>query len=293
MPYKRKYKYPKNSYKNKNNTKRKWRQQKLAVGTVAKIAKRVANFQIQKKLEPKWTNLLLGTPSTTLDGRDITCCSYRSGIYSVSQSPTGFLTSAIQLRSQHHPQTFPVTSNGPAQPILSGKETRVGDTIEMTALLVQGYFKLGANLDNATVRVSLAHACATIQDPAFLLPDVNGMQIRRTIDNTEELNILKNKYFTINHNAGGNDREKRLNFKIYFKFKKPRRIRYNEGQNTAFPINQNSYQDHRYYLIVKSDVPDPNPNGGLNPNTPNAQLDQVLSNSLQFYARWTAYYKDA
>ena len=301
MPYKKRYR----KKFRKKRVRKKWRQQKVSVGTIAKIAKKVSNMQIRKKQEPKFSNIRLGVQATTLDGRDITCMVFRSGLYQVNQQPSGFLSSFNQLLNQNHPQTYPEqVEAAPSTAVRSGKETRQGDTIELTGLALQGYFLLGGGVNNATIRVSLCSAEQTLSEPVFLLPDVNGMQIRRTIENTEQLNVIRSRYITMNHSAGGVrlpqdptdplvNSTRRYNFKMYHRFKRPQRIRYNEGQNSAFPISLASYMDKRYYIIFKSDIPDPSPSGGLPTNIPNSDLLPTLNQGVQFYGRWTAYYRDA
>lgn len=287
-------KFYKKRRRRRQNKKKKWRQQKVSIGTIQKIAKTVATYQIKKKLEPKWSNLQLGFPQSAYNADPIKCLLFKSGLYKITQGPGigGTLQSANMSRSQHHPQTVPTELSPVTTAILSGVNRREGETIEMTGLSVKGLFIQGSECPSVTVRISLCVASETLLQPVALLPQIDFMTIRRSIDDTEKLNVIKT--WEINFNKTADTTERRRQFGFYHRFKKGRRIRYNENQALVFPgISEASYQDTRYYLVMYSDHPDEDPLGGIPTGIPNGQYETVMSRNLQFYGSFNCYYRDA
>lgn len=275
----------------KRNTKRKWRQQKVSIGTIQKIARQVSTYQIKKQAEPKWSNLQLGFPNADIQGKPITCLVFKSGLYKVSSGVPGFLQCSIMLRSQHHPQTVPLAVAGAVgAPIDTGPHKRIGETINMTGLALKGMFIQGSTALSQTVRISLCTAKCTLPDPRQLLPNLDFMTVRRNIDDTEKLNVVKTWELNFNQTAATEPRRRPFSFYV----KLNQRFRYNDDQSTQFPgIQETAYQDKRYYLVMYSDVPDEAPGGGIPLNIPNNQLNQVQQRNIQFYGRFTAYYRDS
>lgn len=274
-----------------------WRQQKLAVNTVKKIAKAVTRLEMQKKTEPKFSINVLGQPAPTLIQENFSCVLYRSGLYLITlNGPATFLQGTNMLKLQHHPQTVPTFNLGTGlggATIESGPRTRIGDTIEMTGLDVSGYITLGKTLEHATVHIGLYKADQTLVNGVVpLLPKLSGMQIRRQIDFTEVPNKIVSKTFTINHSA--NSTSTRRKFQLYHRFKKSRRVKYNDGQTSDQTINEARYMDDRYYLVMYSDRPDLQITGGIPPNQiVAADYKQYLDDNVQFIGRYTAYYRDS
>lgn len=292
MPFTRKRKF--NGKRRQTNKRRKWRQQKVAIGTIQKIAKRVANMQIEKKLEPKWSNLQLGFPNTAITGKPLRCVIFKSGVYKVGPGlpPSTFLFGALMNRSMHHPQTVPLELSPTTTAIESGAYRRQGDTIEVKGLSLKGMFIQGSECPSVTVRVSLCSAQETLPNPVALLPQLDWMTVRRSIDDTEKLNVLKT--WELNFNQTADETERRRPFSFYHRFKSGKRIRYNENQALVYPgISETSYQDTRYYLVVYSDLPDESPTGGIPSNIPNAQLQDVLARNVSFQGAFNCYYRDA
>lgn len=73
MPYRRTYT---NKYKRKNRIKKKWRQQKLAVGTVQKIAKDIAKKLDQQKIQYFYSNIFFAKDGYTWDSVNAICPSH-------------------------------------------------------------------------------------------------------------------------------------------------------------------------------------------------------------------------
>lgn len=273
----------------------KWRQQKLAVGTVQQIAKEVTRLEMQKGIEPKWTINKLGVPERNITQNPFRCIILKTGLWLLGQTtganPT--LTSTQQLALQHHPQTTPsyqIGTGAAGQPIESGPRTRTGDTIAMTGLDVSGYIELGKDLSNAAVHIGLYKADQEL-DAVVLLPDLNEFKIRRQIDNSERPNKISSRTMVLNHRSA--DHGTRRKFQLYHRFKKPRRVKYNDGQTSDQTINQARYQDDRYYLVAYSDVPDEVTSGGIAAGQPASDYQSVLDKNVSFWGRFTAYYRDA
>lgn len=251
----------------------------------------MTQLELQKNSEPKFTINVLGKPAQTIIDRDRVCIIYRSGLYRIDPDIANVnLVSGNQIRLQHHPQTVPTYQIGAAagSVIESGPRTRVGDTIEMTGLDICGYLTLGKGLANATVHIGLYKADVTV-NTVPLLPRLDAMTIRRQHDFTEVPNKITSRTFTLNHSANGT--ATRRKFQIYHRFKKPRRVKYNQGQTSDQTINEARYMDDRYYLVMFSDTPDEVVGGGIGIH-PVAQLQQLLDKNITFYGRYTAYYRD-
>lgn len=290
MPYQKK----KSKRRRRSN---KWRQQKLAVGTVQKIARRVAKFQIQKQEEPKFSvNLLGGRPANNISDV-VRCIVTRSGLFEVAPTPTtGFLSNVQQYRIQIHPITYPYDvvqgQAGQVEKVTTGYGMRAGNTIMLKGLGLKGYLCLGKDCPNARVHVGIYSSENNLTDPQTFLPELDGMQLRREIDTTEKLNGTKVKRtYTLNHRA--NDQEVKIPINMYLPVNK--RIKYGKNQpdRDAGVMSQIYFDDLRYYLIMYSDAKDSVLAGGIASNIPNNQQQQVYDAHPTFYGRWTAYYRDA
>lgn len=286
---------PRKTYRRRRKNKGKWRQQKLAVGTVQKIARRVANMQIAKKEEPKYTVAILGgRPANVMS--DVTrCIVTRSGLFEISPGAQN-LQNIPQNLIMHHPITYPteVDTQGQAglKKVVSGAGRREGDTIILKGLGLKGYLCLGKSCPNARVHIGIYKSENNINDPQLLLPELDGFQLRREIDTTEKLNGTKcQKTYTLNHRA--NEQEVKIPVNMYLPVNK--RIKYGKNQPVASAgvMQQIWYDDLRYLLVMYSDAKDMVLTGGI-PNTlPNSDLDKVLDTHPTFYGRWVAYYRDA
>lgn len=175
--------------------------------------------------------------------------------------------------------------------VASGAGFRVGDTVHLKGIAVKGYLLLGPNCPNARVYMGFHTAEEQLNNPSAYLPRLDGMQLRRNIADTEKLNGTSvTKMFTLNHRAS--DEEIKIPINMYLKVDK--RVRYNLNQIPGTPINEIWYMDRRWYFVCYSDVPnDSTLQGGIAPNTPNAQLQQTLDRFPQFYGSFRAYYRDA
>ena len=278
----------------------KWRQQKLAVGTVQKIARQVAKFEIKEKEEPKFSLVLLGGSAANSASQPVRCIITKSGLYQMTPLNTGFLSNFTQTPIQHHPITYPSETDlqgqaGAKLKLTSGAGYRIGDTVNLTGIGLKGFLCLGKNCPNAQVYAGFHKAEQTIDEPINFLTTLDGMEIRRQINNAEKLNGTKvRKRWSLNHRA--NDQEVKIPVNMYLPLNK--RIRYDRNQpdRDSGNMSQDVYDDLRYYLVMYSDVPDevlPQAGGGVGPQVPNAQQQDVYDRFPTFYGRWTAYYRDA
>lgn len=285
---------PRRRYSKKSRLKRKWRQQKVSVGTIAKIAKKVATYEIKKKEEPKFSLNILGSPPVDSASLPTRCVITKTGLYEISpNAATGSLDSIWQQRVQHHPQTQPLLDDQGAggTQVLSGFGTRVGDTVELKGIAVKGYLLLGKECENARIYMGFHSAEQQLNNPSAYLPRLDGMQLRRNIADTEKLNGTKvSKMFTLNHRA--QDEEVKIPVNMYLPINK--RVRYNLNQTPGTPMNEIWYMDKRYYFVCYSDTPNGSTvQGGIAPGIPNAQLQQTLDKFPQFYGSFRAYYRDS
>lgn len=279
------------------NAKRKWRQQKLAVGTVQKIARRVAKMQIEKQEEPKFAVNLVGGLAANTTSLPTRCIITKSGLYHILPGPAANLLNISNEPLQNHPMTYPFETDLTGQTgvnlkVNTGKGYREGDTIVLKGIGLKGYMCLGKDIANARVYAGFHKAEQTIVNPQGYLPELDGMVVRREIDSTEKLNGTKeSKTWTLNHRA--NDQEIKIPVNLYLKVQK--RIRYNKNQpdKDAGVMDQIWYEDLRYYLVMYSDCPDDVLTGGIPNNIPNANMQQILDRFPTFYGRFTAYYRDS
>lgn len=274
----------------------KWRQQKLAIGTVQKIARRVAKMQIAKQEEPLFSSNILGGRAGNNTEDTVRCVVTRSGLFEIAPGLTNLL-SINNAPVQHHPQTFPyqlfVPPSGVPQTlsVQSMNRFRAGRSIHLKGLAVKGYLCLGKDMGNARVHLGIYSSEDTLVNPQGYLPELDGIQMRRDIPDTEKLNGTKAKTtITLNHRA--NDQEVKIPVNLYLKVDK--RITYNPKQTTSTPaMDELWYEDKRYYLIIYSDTKDDILSGGIASNIPNAQLQATLDRFPTFYGRFTAYYRDS
>lgn len=287
-------------YRRKGRGKRKWRQQKLAIGTVQKIARQVAKYEIKEKEEPKFSLVLLGGTAANSASLPVRCIITKSGLYQMTPLNTGFLSNASQTSIQHHPITYPsetalVGQQGQRLKLDSGANYRIGDTINLTGVGLKGFLCLGKDCQNAQVYCGIHKAEQTIDTPIDFMTTLDGMEIRRQINNAEKLNGTKAvKRWSLNHRA--NEQEVKIPVNMYLSLNK--RIRYDRNQpdRDAGNMSQDMYDDLRYYLVFYSDVPDevlPAAGGGVGPAVPVADQQAVYDRFPTFYGRWTAYYRDA
>lgn len=274
----------------------KWRQQKLAVGTVQKIARRVAKYQIQELEEPKFSvNLLGGRPGNNTEDV-VRCIITRSGLFEVAPQATGFLSNTAQYPIQIHPITYPYDvvqgQAGQVEKVTTGYGMRAGNTIMLKGLGLKGYLCLGKDCANARVHVGIYKSENNLTDPQSFLPELDGMQLRREIDTTEKLNGTKCKRtYTLNHRA--NENEVKVPINLYLPVNK--RIKYGKNQpdRDSGVMSQIYFDDLRYYLIMYSDRKDTVLAGGIGNTVVNADQTQIYDSHPTFYGRWTAYYRDA
>lgn len=273
----------------------KWRQQKLAVGTVQKIARRVAKFQIAKQEEPKYTVTILGGRPANVTTDVTRCIITRSGLFEISPGAVN-LQNIPQVGIQHHPITYPtnVDTTGQAgdKKVFSGAGRREGDTIMLKGLGLKGYLCLGKSCPNARVHIGFYKSENSLTDPQNLLPELDGFQLRREIDTTEKLNGTKaGKTYTLNHRA--NEQEVKVPINMYLPVNK--RIKYGKNQPVVSTgvMSQIYYDDLRYYLVMYSDAKDQVLTGGIATTLPNSDLQKVIDTHPTFYGRWVAYYRDA
>ena len=211
---------------------------------------------------------------------------------------TGFLSNESLTVRQHHPITYPaqtplVGAQGAQLKLNSGQGFRIADTINLTGIGLKGYLCLGKDCDNAQVYAGIHKAESTLTNPIEFLPPLDGMVVRRSINNAEKLNGTKaTKRWSLNHRA--NDQEVKIPVNMYLPLNK--RIRYDRNQpdTDQGTMSQSVYDDLRYYLVMYSDVPDEAlPGGGVGPQVPIAQQQDVYDRFPTFYGRWTAYYRDS
>lgn len=265
---------PKRFYRNK---KRKWRQQKLSIGTIEKISKRIALHQIQKQEEPKFTLLTIGAFAAT--GPPIGNIIARDGQYN---GLTG-----IYLNNDYFAPHTVKTIVSPANPIEvpTGRGTRLGDSVELVGIALRGTLVYPSQMDTGCrVRMTIFKAdgpqgknlneyqtCIDLDDNS------------RMINDSEEISKVKEKHWLLNHKTGS--QTSKYNVNMYVRFKKPKRIRYNETVVNPAACSLLDFQDTKYRLSLTSDVP---PQAFVSP-VPAAVRNQYP----QFYGQWTCYYRDS
>lgn len=272
MPFKKRRRY-------RRNNRAKWRQQKLAVGTVQKIAKRVAIYQMQKKEEPKFTLLTIG--SFPQDAAPIGDMLTMRGRYEG--------TSGLYLNNDmFHPFTVrpPVITTGAVQTVDSGRGTRIGDTVNLTGIALKGTLVFPKEIDHGVrVSISIYRADSVLSQDLYKYEfDLNNETNTRMIDDSEKIHKVAQKSWLLNHTSGSQTIKR--NVSMYIKFKNGKRIRYNEDLVHAQGCSLLDFQDTRYLCSMRSDVNGPAIfSDPVNANTRNAYP--------QFYGKWVCYYRDS
>lgn len=291
-------KFTKKKFTRKSRTRKKWRQQKLSVGTVAKIAKKIANFQIQKKAEPKYSLVQIGDAAPNFGSNPNPYLLMKSGAYKLNPGPVNLNSANLNLVG-FHPQTIQPQAGGGV--IDTSHGTRNGDTIQLKRVAFSGTLVLPSGCPNARVHIGIYSAKSTQNNPRAKLPDADFMTMRRSIDDFQELNHVVSKTWVVNKTAGSSIENpgavqnpffegqiRKINFNLT-KYFKNRRIRYDEDANNTIPIQ--NFSDLRYYLVMYSDVPDPSTNGGIG-QQPNANITRLQNNYPLVYGKWLSYYRD-
>lgn len=293
-----------------NNKKTGWRQQKVSINTIKKIATSISKYQDRKSQEPKYSLVPLGTIPTDFTGLPNPYIIMNSGAYKLTVGPQNINVQDLNLIA-HHPQTTqPVPVQGAA--INTSDSTRIGDTIRLTRLSCTGTIVLPQGCEDTKIHIGIYSSKSLQLNPRSKLVDANNMTSRRAIEDFQELNHVASKTFIMRHNIGaqvqtngwtyqqlpqgfpaaefkGSFTKKAFSLQVKFKGA-GKRVRYN--QDSTQILAGQDYADLRYYLVMYSDRQSLNINGGIGIQ-PVASLNKILNEYPSFYGKWTAYYRDA
>lgn len=265
----------------RQNKKAKWRQQKLAVGTIEKIARRVANIEIDKDLEAKWATLMVGDGGNS-DTAPLPVLVTTRGMFDAvngvdfSNSYFAPRTALQQTLTQGHPR-----------PIDAGEGFRIGDEVTVKGLSFKGLLKMPAACAHAQVTVKVVRFSAPLQQqPYSYFASLKYRELRRELPNNTRASVVKSITLNMNHRAYSRDVTKVIDIYVPLKDKK---IRYKEP---ALLFNQLScaiadFQDEFYMLVIFSDTT--HPAAGFQTPIPVATANLYP----HLYGRWTCYYKDS
>lgn len=280
-------KFKRRSRFRRKNKRSLWRQQKLAVGTVKKIAKEVANIQIRKQVEPKYSLLTLGAFGTlSQQSQPVGWLITSRGLYNT-------VTGAYLNDTTFHPYTALLTAEPPAnvgdnQLINSAAGSRIGNSINLTGISLKGYIIYPRTIDAGTViRANVYHAKHDLDlNLIDYEPSLHCDEIPRELDDVNQVSKVMGKTWILNHRYGGADMK--VPVRLYKSFGKAgKRIDYNDIPNTPAECKLVDFKSSRYLLSMTSDVPMPSAGMSVPPTAGQIELFP------QFYGQFTAYYRDA
>lgn len=189
----------------------------------------------------------------------------------------------------YHPFTFKTQLDPNGSTVNSGPSTRIGDTVEVTGLSIRGWLKFPSQIDvGEEVRFAIYRVDQVLAKSLweYEVP-LNRMLIPRQIDDHEKLHKVFVKSYRLNHKTGS--QTMRVPVNIYKRFKKSKRIRFNETVVSDVSVHLTDYADDRYLLSITSTVPAP-PNGVFNPLPP---TPAERNNYPQFAGNFICYYRDS
>lgn len=264
----------------RRNKKQKWRQQKLAVGTVEKIAKRIATMQIEKDAENKWTTLQVGLggnsqtpPAPVLIHTEGFC----DAVLAVDYSNT-FFSPNTRLAQ--------VSAGGLPKAVESGEGYRIGDEVTVKGISFKGQLKLPALCAHARVTIKVVKFKAPLQQmPYKYFASLKYTGIRRELLEPHRAQVIKSVTYNLNHRAYDRDVTKQVDIYVDLK-NKP--IRYKEPGQLFNPLSCAiaDFQDEFYMLVMFSDATFPP--GGFQPPIATATANLYP----HFYGRLVTYYQD-
>lgn len=266
--------YGKKKFRKKRygNKKAKWREQKISVGTIQKIARRVARHEDQKNIENLYSVLNIGTPGT-LESYALSRAVTKKGLSSPTMGTKDELlfhpfTTKMQVDSLLPGVTEVDSNNG----------TRKGNEIFLRGLAVKGTINLPAGTPACRVRISVFKCDQHFSDLYDKQTPLDGMMLRRDLETgAEKITPVIQKEFSYNPNGGNNlNREFKVN--LYKKIMK--KIEYNATLVDEQSCSQADFKEDRYILSIISDH-----NATIVPPMP--------TNIPQFYGMFIAYYTDA
>lgn len=262
--------------------KAKWRQQKIAVGTIEKIARRVANIEIDKDVENKWSTFLVGNGGDSQTQPHPLLLSTEGmfdAVAAVDYSNTFFAPNTALAQ---------INAAGVApKPLVSGESYRIGDEVTVRGLSFKGLLKLPALCAHAVVTIKVVKFSAPLQQaPYRYFASLKWTNIRRMLLEPHRAKVVKSVTMNLNYRAYSRDATRVVDIYCPLKDKK---IRYKDPTALLDPLSCAiaDFQDDFYMLVAFADTT--HPAGGF--VAPIAPAQANLFPHL--YGRWTCYYKDS
>jgi len=261
-----------NKYKKRRYSKKsKWREQKISVGTIQKIARTIAKQEDNKNLEHLFTTHVIGVASGGVDDSPAPRLVTREGL----SNPTNATKDVILF----HPFTKKMQFTTGSDIVKSGNGYRKGDEIFVTGIGVRGYIVVPNDMMAGTIRITVFHADQHFSDLWDKQTDLDNMMLKRSLDEDEyKVKVLMRKEYNFTPWGAGANVTKRINVNMYKKIN--RKIHYNDGLIDEDGCNQADFKDRRYLLSIISNVP-----------VYGTPVD--LDKNVKFQGMFNCYYTDA
>lgn len=275
--------YGKKKFRKKRygNKKRKWRQQKISVGTIQKIAKAVAVAEDEKNIENLFSEHVIGLRGTV---------SSRPSPQIVSKWGLSSALTGVKEPLLFHPFTIKsqITGVGP-EDVKDGNGYRKGQEIMLKGLAVKGIITLPAGQRAGSIRVVVVRCDQHFADLYDKMPFLDRMKLRRQIGDDEyKISYVINHTYTYGTvpfpqptfpPAATTLATRQIKVDLYKKMNK--RIEYNKQLQDNLSCNQGDFKEDRYILSITS-------------QEPHLIVGPVVPHTFpEFQGQFLAYYTDA
>lgn len=266
----------------RRNGKQKWRQQKVAIGTIEKIARRVANYEIDKDVENKYSIVQVGHGGTSRVS-PLPLLLSTEGMYDA-------VTALDMNNSYFAPNTVPAQAQqaGQPRPVNTGSGFRLGDQVTVTGIGFKGLLKLPELCAHATVTIKLLKFDAPLGRPPWAyFASLKRTGIRRQQLEYNRAKVMKSITVNLNHRAYSRDVTREIDMYVKCKDKKIRYKKLDDLNSRIGPCVIADFQDEFFMLVAFSDAT--HPLTGFPSPIPIGQANIFP----HLYGRMVCYYQDA
>lgn len=252
------------------------------MGTIEKIARRVANIEIDRDVENKWTTLTVGNGGDEFTNPVPLLLTTKGMFDSVSgiDVSNSFFAPNTALEQ--------VQAGGLPKAVVSGESYRQGDEVTVTGLSFKGLLKLPELTSHALITIKIVKFAAPLQQlPYKYFTSLKYTGIRRDLVEPMRATVVKSMTVNLNHRAYSRDVTRMVDMYVPLNDKK---IRYKEHARLLNPLDCAiaDFQDEFYMLVAFSSASHPSGAGFPSP-IPTAQANLFP----HLHGRFVCYYKDS